>query len=546
MLEKNFCLVYNVNKKGCDNMKEKIYKLRTQAGMSQEKFADIFKVSRQSVQKWESGASTPELQKLIEMSKYFGISLDYLILSVDERTSEELKYNKIMKPEYSSIPAWEFYPADIGVEYQQSFDEGLDIERYKDLFFAVSKLPNDEIKEKLGDVLFEIVSNSELREDYKYEEPSSLSAIKNLRKEYKCSPKNQNIDLNGKIHGALMGRICGCMLGKSIEGIRTNELVPFLKETNNYPMHRYIYSTDLTEEICEKYKFPLKGRPYADQIDGMPADDDTNYIVLSQILIDKYGFDFTPYDVSRVWLEYQSKAAYCTAERVAFCNFVKGFKPPHSAMYKNPFREWIGAQIRGDYFGYINPANPEKAAEMAWRDGCISHIKNGIYGEMFIAAMIAVAGVTDNIKDIIKGGLAQIPHTSRLYEEIMNVLEGYENGVSQKETFENIHKKYDEYSEHGWCHTISNAMIVVSALLYGNGDYGKSICMAVETGFDTDCNGATVGSIFGMAKGIESIPEYWQKPINDTLHTTIFGVGTLKISELAKHTLEHINMGLKK
>ena len=83
-------------------------------------------------------------------------------------------------------------------------------------------------------------------------------------------------------------------------------------------------------------------------------------------------------------------------------------------------------------------------------------------------------------------------------------------------------------------------MIVAASLLYGEGDYGKSICMSVEAGFDTDCNGATVGSILGMANGIGSIPEYWTKPINDTLHTSIFGVGTVKISERVKLTLEHI------
>ena len=112
----------------------------------------------------------------------------------------------------------------------------------------------------------------------------------------------------------------------------------------------------------------------------------------------------------------------------------------------------------------------------------------------------------------------------------------------RKEAFEKIHKKYDEYTDHGWCHTISNAMIVTAALLYGNGDCGKSICMAVETGFDTDCNGATVGSIIGMAKGIDNIPEYWTKPINDTLHTSISGVGTVKISDRVQLTLKHIDI----
>lgn len=522
-------------------MKDMIYKLRTSAKMSQEHFADVFKVSRQAVQKWESGTATPELPKLIEISKYFGISLDALVLSSDRRSAEEMRYNKNMKPKYSGMHNWEFYPSGILIDYKQSVDEGLDIEKYKDLFFAVSKLPKDEIKKKLGDVLFEIINNAETVEGYKYKEPSELAEITALRKEHNISPKEDTESTESKIYGAWMGRICGCMLGKTVEGIRTKELIPFLKETNNFPMHRYIYKSDLKDEICEKYKFPFKSRIYADEIDGMPVDDDTNYVVLAQIIIDKYGKNFTPYDVSRAWLEYQSKDAYCTAERVAFCNFVKGYEPPQSAVYKNPYREWVGAQIRGDYFGYINPGNPEKAAEMAWRDASISHIKNGIYGEMFVAAMLAVSATTNDIEDIIRGGLAQIPYTSRLYEEILSVLEEFKKGVSQKDAFEGIHKKYDEYSEHGWCHTNSNAMIVAAALLYGNGDYGKSICMAVETGFDTDCNGATVGSILGMANGIESIPEYWTKPIKDTLHTTIFGIGTVKISDMAKKTLKHVN-----
>ena len=214
--------------------------------------------------------------------------------------------------------------------------------------------------------------------------------------------------------------------------------------------------------------------------------------------------------------------------------------PPESAIYKNPYREWIGAQIRADYFGYINPGKPETAADMAWRDASISHIKNGIYGEMFVSAMLAVAAETDGIRDIILGGLAQIPHTSRLYEGIMFILSSFENGLSHKDCLKAIGEKYDEHTSHGWCHTISNAMIVVMSLLYGGGDYGRSICMAVEAGFDTDCNGATVGSVLGMAKGYACIDEYWLKPIKDTLHTSIFGVGTVKISDRIKMTLEHI------
>lgn len=517
-----------------------INKLRCDAHLSQEQFAALFGVSRQSVQKWENGTATPDLDKLVALSKYFDISLDALIMGNDTRLVEEMKYSKTIKPHYESIHNWEFYPAYLPTEYEQSVEEGLDVEKYKDLFAAVSRLPKDEIKKKLGDVLFEIVISAPQREGYRYVEPSDIDAIRALCKPYPITGAADPAALPDKIHGAWMGRICGCLLGKTVEGIRTDELVPFLKETGNYPMYRYILHSDLNDDILQKYKFPFANRAFADRVNGMPVDDDTNYMVLDQLVIEKFGREFTPLDMAHAWLSLQPKDAYCTAERVAFCNFVKGYEPPKSAVYKNPFREWIGAQIRGDYFGYINPGNPAAAADMAFRDASVSHIKNGIYGEMFAAAMIACAAVTDNISDMIKGGLAEIPHTSRLYEAVTDVLDGYESGVTQADCFADIHKRWDEYTEHGWCHTIPNAMIVAAALLYGGGDYGKSVCMAVETGFDTDCNGATVGSVIGMAQGLSGIPAEWRAPVGDTLHTSIFGVTEVKISECAHKTLSHL------
>lgn len=206
------------------------------------------------------------------------------------------------------------------------------------------------------------------------------------------------------------------MLGKSVEGIRSHEFIPFLKESGNFPMYRYIYRSDITKEVIEKYEFPFAGRSYADEIDGMPSDDDTNYVVLAQQVIEQYGENFTSLDMINSWVALQSKNAYCTAEQIAYCNFARGYVPPQTALFQNPCREWIGAQIRGDYFGYINPGNPKKAAEMAFCDASVSHIKNGIYGEMFVAAMLAVASQTYSIKDIIYAGLAEIPYTSRLYK----------------------------------------------------------------------------------------------------------------------------------
>lgn len=451
-------------------------------------------------------------------------------------------YDTEIKPDYNNVHGFNRYPSDIMAEYNQCVEEGLDIEKHRELFESVAAMENGEEKSRLSDKIFEIVVNSEIRPDYKYNEPNKLDDIRALRRpcEYaSVMPDYEN--LRKKLVGAWTGRACGCLLGKAVEGIRSDEFIPFLKDTGNFPMNRYILSTDITDEIKARYKFFVYDKAYADTVDGMPVDDDTNYVVLSQLIVEQFGRAFKPECVAEAWLKYQSIHSYFTAERIAYINFINCIAPPASAMYKNVCREWIGAQIRGDYFGYINPGAPEAAAEMAYNDACISHVKNGIYGEMFISAMIAIAAVNNNIEDIILGGLSQIPATSRLYEGVRKIYEDYKKGVSLDDCYKFIHSAYDEHTDHGWCHTISNAMIVVAGLLYGEGDFGKSICTAVGMAFDTDCNGATVGSILGMRGGIDGIDDYWKKPINGKIHTSIFGVGTVNIEEAVDKTIEHIH-----
>jgi ADP-ribosylglycohydrolase len=98
---------------------------------------------------------------------------------------------------------------------------------------------------------------------------------------------------------------------------------------------------------------------------------------------------------------------------------------------------------------------------------------------------------------------------------------------------QNIHRRWDENQAHDWCHTISNAQIVAVALLYGQGDFEKAVTRAVYPCFDTDCNGATVGSVMGMMLGAESLPSKWTSVLNDTVHTGLSGYHVSRISNLA-------------
>ncbi|MBQ6019820.1 MAG: ADP-ribosylglycohydrolase family protein [Clostridia bacterium] len=431
-----------------------------------------------------------------------------------------------------------FYSHELELELIQARDEGTDLREYEDLIRAVAALPPGEIKEKFADTVWELILSARKIRGYAYKEPSDLGGILPL-----CgggyTDRAPDGTLKDRIRGAWYGRIAGCLLGKPLEGIKTDELVPLLKETGNWPLSRYPLNAEMTDGVAGKYRFRLQGKCFADTIACAPADDDTNYTVMAQMIVEQYGRGFTPENVIGSWVALQPRNAYFTAERAAYLNYLRGYRPPDTATYRNHYREWIGAQIRGDYYGYINPGRPDLAAEMAWRDASVSHVKNGIYGEMFVAATLARAAVSDGARDAVLCGMSYIPKTSRLYDRLSYVLNAYRTGVPAEDVYAQIHREFDEHTGYGWCHTISNAMVVAASLLYGGGDYGRSVCLAVQTGFDTDCNGATVGSVLGMLLGFGGIGEAWTKPLNGTLETSVVGVGTVGIDSLVEKTVAH-------
>jgi ADP-ribosylglycohydrolase len=444
-------------------------------------------------------------------------------------------------PIYKNIHNWEKYHTQLLIEYRQSIEEGKDLKGYKDLFAAVHEMPECREKINIADSLYNIVFEAPVIEDYKYIEPSDIENIKKSSDGGKLPKKSfTKQELYNKVKGAWIGRICGCLLGKPFEGIMQADMINYMKKANNYPFHRYALQKEITEDIINSSEFKFPTKTFPDVIKNAPIDDDTNYTVMSSNIIEEYGKDFNSENVARTWIFSQLKDDYCTAERVAYLNAVNGYCPPDTAIYKNPYREWIGAQIRGDYFGYINPCDIQTAAEMAWRDARISHIKNGIYGEMFIAAMLAAAFSLDDIKEIIKAGLSTIPNKSRLYESITKLMAYYDSGNSFEDFLADFHKRYNERDCHDWCLTVSNAEIVVAALLYSENDYGKAICLAVQSGLDTDCNGATVGSVMGLKNGFDDIDEVWHKPLNGELDTTILFMRKVKIEDMVLRTIKHI------
>jgi len=375
------------------------------------------------------------------------------------------------------------------------------------------------------------------RSDYPYEEPSEIGQIKKKIPQVEITfPKILDKDaLYERIYGAWLGRCIGCLLGKPVEGWPRKDIENYLKATDSYPLQDYfLYAPDKINS--NEYTFHSSAKEATrENISYMARDDDIDYTILNLKLIEKNGLEFTTEDVGEEWLSNLPYKMVYVGTRQAYSNLVRGLKSPATAIYRNPYREWIGPQIRADVFGYIVPANPELAASLAYKDACLSHTKNGIYGEMFIAAAISVALVSDDPEKVINAGLSQVPEKSRLTEVVRNVISWSKELDSWQDVWERSNEKYGKYH---CVHTLPNLAFVLIALIWGELDFKKTISIAVMCGHDTDCNGATAGSIMGALKGTKGIPGEMSEPLNDRIRSAVCGYSDVKISDLAKRTFE--------
>ncbi len=276
------------------------------------------------------------------------------------------------------------------------------------------------------------------------------------------------------------------------------------------------------------------------RIDGSCRDDDVDYAVLGLHLLETHGFGFTTEQVGDLWLLRLPYLQTFTAERAAYRNLANGLKPPLTATYDNPYQEWIGALIRADVHGWTCPGRPRRAALLARRDAVLSHTGNGVYGAMWAAALISAAFTAPTVRHALDEALAVVPASSRLARAVRRVVSLHDARMDWADTLATVE---EEYAGLGWIHVVPNAAVITAGLLYGDGDFTRTIALTVRGGLDTDSNGATAGSVAGVLCGARAVPDQWTRPLRDTVRSAVFGFDGVRISELAERTLRLAEAG---
>ena len=338
-----------------------------------------------------------------------------------------------------------------------------------------------------------------------------------------------------KIHGGWLGRAAGCLLGKPVEKIGRTGIHEILMSNRHWPLADYFTAVGVSDELKAKYPWNRHGGPESlkENITCMPDDDDMNYPIVNLIVAEQSGPAFGTEHVADVWLRTLPVMSTFTAERVAYVNSLKLIPIPACATTGNPYREWIGAQIRADMWGWLACGNPYRASEYAWRDARLSHTRNGIYGEMFFAAAIAEAAVSDDVEHVLMRALKVVPEESRFAKAIMSAMAIARENRDWEAIVDRL---YEEFGTLYWVHTINNAALVTAALVHGGGDFERTICSVVMGGWDADCNGATAGSILGTMKGKWCLPAKWVGPLNNCLRSSVMGFDNSAFDQLAGRT----------
>ncbi len=247
--------------------------------------------------------------------------------------------------------------------------------------------------------------------------------------------------------------------------------------------------------------------------DKSAPNDDLDLQLVWLKMMQERGIPPTVGDFADYWVKHLGPYPW---NEYGFCrrNLDRGLRPPISGCFENYYIDEMGSPIRSEIWACVAPGDPQLAAWMAWRDAVLDHAGGeGVYGEMFWAALESAAFVIDDPDELIHIGLEMIPIWCRISRAVREAVWCRDNGVDWAEARERIVRSFGHFQP---CHAPQNHGFTILGWLYGE-DFGDRLCQAVNCGYDTDCTGATLGSVLGIVGGTAVIPDRWREPVGEEI-----------------------------
>jgi ADP-ribosylglycohydrolase len=315
-------------------------------------------------------------------------------------------------------------------------------------------------------------------------------------------------DYLARVYAGVLGKVIGVYLGRPFEGWSHDRIMAELGEITSY--------------VHEAVGAPL-----------IVTDDDITGTLTFIRALEDYGYspDISAAQIGHTWLNYLIENETVlwwgglgnSTEHTAYLRLKDGIEAPASgsiALNGRVVAEQIGAQIFIDGWGAVAPGDPTLAASLARRAASVSHDGVAVDGAAVVAAMIAAAFVEPDVDAIIDAGLSVIPERSLIATMIGDVRAWHAERPDWHDARARLDERYGYARYGGNCHIVPNHGLIVLALLYGEGRFGKSMTIVNTAGWDTDCNAGNLGFLLGVRGGLDGLDDGgdWRGPVADRLY----------------------------
>lgn len=316
-----------------------------------------------------------------------------------------------------------------------------------------------------------------------------------------------------------LDKMRGCWLGKAIGGTLG---APFEPTRGAFDVE--YYTTDLKNGMLPNDDLDL-------QLVWLNAAERFGASVSAELLAEYWMLGIAPN-----WAEYG----------VGKSNLRLGLGAPASGRYNNRYKDSNGAWIRSEIWACLAPGHPEIAAKYAYEDASVDHADEGVYGEIFMAALQSAAFVENDKMKLIDIALSYIPTDSDCAKAVRMLLDLYASSLDWKQARVELLRAYpgsfggQKYLLHAFCGALggddrlaqedvpnanwgydapSNIALALVGWLYAGDDFGKALCITAGCGEDADCTTGSLGAILGILMGADAIPEKWKAPIGNKIAT---------------------------
>lgn len=308
---------------------------------------------------------------------------------------------------------------------------------------------------------------------------------------------------------ALKSSINGCWLGKSIGG------------TLGLP----------AEGEMKRLNFTF----YDPIPTSAPPNDDLELQLVWLHLVENARAPLTQADFAQAWIDH----IHYMWDEYGRCrwNLRRGVPASSAGTFENPFHAGMGSPIRSEIWACLFPGDPDSAASYAALDASLDHGIEGIAGEVLFAVMQNEVISGTSLEEAIALAIRYIPADSETARAVEWIGTCHRTGMEAWDCWKELLARH---GNENFTHTPLNVALTLWALLYGEGDFEKSILLATNGGFDTDCTAATAGATLGFILGAEGIPARWIEPVGQGVFVGpgIRGINAPQtIAELTERTI---------